>query len=524
MENNPFKKQMIQNQTTVKTGEGGVHHQYSQEEIYSFVCIINHYVKDDELLKKYMPINPDNEEVFDKLKDGLILAKVVDRAQAGSINFKAMNTKEPLNIFQIKENLNLVIESAKSIGCKIINIFPESVTEKKEHLVLGLLWQLVRACCTSGVFLKDNAFLEKLVDSDKDKDLDDLKSKPAEEILKRWFNYHLAQAKHDRRVNNFSEDIKDGINYTILLNQLNGDKCNLAGLEAGEEQRAQKVIDDANKLGVYKMIRGKDITTGNSKLNLLFIAEIYNACCESVKSDNKMDNDSREERSFRLWANHLGVTGADGNPYFFSNLYQDCADALMLLKMMEKIGPSGCVDWKKCKFPAKNQFESTENGNYAVKVAKEIGFTVIGIDGKNIINKDKKSILAILWQMVRKHCLDTIGGIDEAELLKWANTTAAANSKDVSAIKSWQDSSLKTSKFLFALLAGANAKCFNWDNVKTGDGPDELEQNATYFISSARKAGVKVFCVWEDIKEVKAKMILTIIASIKQTIDTKGKK
>ncbi len=39
-----------------------------------------------------------------------------------------------------------------------------------------------------------------------------------EEILLRWFNYHLE--KSSRRVNNFTGDIKDSECYTVLLNQI----------------------------------------------------------------------------------------------------------------------------------------------------------------------------------------------------------------------------------------------------------------------------------------------------------------
>jgi plastin-1 len=63
-----------------------------------------------------------------------------------------------------------------------------------------------------------------------------------------------------------------------LLNQLNSEKCDLSGLGDNELTRAGKAIDNANKLGAEKVIVDKDITSGNSKLNLLFTAEIYNAC------------------------------------------------------------------------------------------------------------------------------------------------------------------------------------------------------------------------------------------------------
>ena len=40
------------------------------------------------------------------------------------------------------------------------------------------------------------------------------------------------------------------------------------------------------------------------------------------------------------------------------------------------------------------------------------------------------------------------------------------------------------------------------------------ENNAKYAISIARKLGATVFLVWEDIAEVKSKLLLTLLASI----------
>lgn len=50
--------------------------------------------------------------------------------------------------------------------------------------------------------------------------LSDLLALSPEEILLRWFNYHLEKAGSTRRVHNFTGDIKDSECYTILLNQI----------------------------------------------------------------------------------------------------------------------------------------------------------------------------------------------------------------------------------------------------------------------------------------------------------------
>jgi len=60
-----------------------------------------------------------------------------------TIDMRVVNKKN-LKVFTIHENQTLVINSASSIGCHITNIGPEDLANGKPHLVLGLLWQVIR--------------------------------------------------------------------------------------------------------------------------------------------------------------------------------------------------------------------------------------------------------------------------------------------------------------------------------------------------------------------------------------------
>lgn len=52
------------------------------------------------------------------------------------------------------------------------------------------------------------------------------------------------------------------------------------------------------------------------------------------------------------------------------------------------------------------------------------------------------------------------------------------------------------------------------------DDTDEAkEQNAKYVLSVARKLGATIFLVWEDIKEVKPKMLMIFVATLKYVCD-----
>lgn len=67
----------------------------------------------------------------------------MNRSQPGTIDERALN-RGKLNIYQVHENLTLALNSAQAIGCNIVNIGPEDLQAGKPHLVLGLLWQIIR--------------------------------------------------------------------------------------------------------------------------------------------------------------------------------------------------------------------------------------------------------------------------------------------------------------------------------------------------------------------------------------------
>lgn len=139
---------------------------------------------------------------------------------------------------------------------------------------------------------------------------------------------------------NFTSDLKDAENYTILLNQLDK-SLNKDGLTMPVEKRAEKVIADSNKLGVPNVIYPKDIISGNQKLNTLFCAEVFNTCPgleateEEYNAAKLLDDDAegtREERCYRMWANSLGI-----DDLYINNLYEDFKDGIALLKIQEKV-------------------------------------------------------------------------------------------------------------------------------------------------------------------------------------------
>jgi plastin-1 len=55
---------------------------------------------------------------------------------------------------------------------------------------------------------------------------------------------------------------------------------------------------------------------------------------------------------------------------------------------------------------ATSKFKLVENANYAVNIGKDFGFSMVNIGGVDIVDKKKKLILAIIWQLMRMYvCL-----------------------------------------------------------------------------------------------------------------------
>jgi plastin-1 len=146
------------------------------------------------------------------LTDGLVLAKLINDSVTGTIDERVLNIKK-INTFQMTENNNVVINSAKAIGCSVINIGAQDLIEGREHLVLGLIWQIIKIGLQAKIDIKFHPELFRLLEPGET--LEDFLKLPPEQILLRWFNYHLKKAGWQRKVTNFSSDVKVCDGYVI---------------------------------------------------------------------------------------------------------------------------------------------------------------------------------------------------------------------------------------------------------------------------------------------------------------------
>ena len=112
---------------------------------------------------------------------------------------------------------------------------------------------------------------------------------------------------------------------------------------------------------------------------------------------------------------------------------------------------------------------------------------------------------------MRESTLKILGNKKETDILAWANLMNPMTQP----LKSFSDKRLCDSTFYFDLMEKIQPHITDWDIVMKDDTSKEaLQNNAKYAISIARKLGATIFLVWEDISEVKGKMLMTFTAAL----------
>jgi len=524
-------------------GIGSVMHSFSQEEMSAFAEHMNYVLGDDKDLAYLMPIKTTGLDLCFKIADGCLLSKFINLAVRDTIDYRVVNKPKKrngfkLSLFQMNENNSLMINAAKSIGVNTINIGAGDMREGmgKPHLVLGIIWQLVKIQLLNQINLMNHPELIRLLGENET--LEQLLALPAEQLLLRWFNFHLKEAGHKRRVKNFGKDVADGECYTVLLNHLNPKKCTLDPLEEKNDlKRADMVVRNAEALGAKVFIKPRDIIDRNERLNLAFTASIFNHCPglipitdeEEKELCGMMDDDvgdTREERAFRMWINTLGIDNL-----YINNLFEDCKDGLVLLKVIDKIEP-GLVSWAKVEKKPKNKFKKVSNNNYAVVLCKYLKFSLVTTGGADIVAGRKKLVLGLVWQLMRYHSIkfltqlskDKGKQIADKDILVFCNKMAKDSKKTKMKLRSFGDKNrLKDGKYFIYVLGAVFPEVIDWELMTEGETLDDALLNARYALSVARKENCTIFLLPEDIVEANPRMCMTFGAAI-MTEHVKSKK
>ncbi|KAL2857385.1 calponin homology domain-containing protein [Aspergillus pseudodeflectus] len=520
----------------VQGSSSNVTHTINEDERTEFTRHINAVLAGDPDIGSLLPFPTDTFEMFDKCKDGLVLAKLINDSVPDTIDERVLNKAgkkiRELNAFHMTENNNIVINSAKGIGCSVVNIGSGDIIEVREHLILGLIWQIIRRGLLGKIDIKLHPELYRLLEEDET--LEQFLRLPPEQILLRWFNYHLKNAQWPRRVTNFSTDVKDGENYTVLLSQLAPEHCSRQPLQTRDLlQRAEEVLTNADKVNCRKFLTPTSLVAGNPKLNLAFVANLFNTIpgLDPITEEEKLEVEDfdaegeREARVFTLWLNSLDVQPA------VNSLFDDLRDGTILMQAYDKVIP-GSVNWRHVnKPPASGQemmrFKAVENTNYAIELGKHHGFSLVGVQGADITDGQRTLTLGLVWQLMRRDITNTLSSlasrlgkreITDSEMIKWANDMSRKGGRG-SSIRSFKDQSIGSGVFLLDVLSGIKASYVDYDLVTPGQTDEQAYANAKLSISIARKLGATIWLVPEDICQVRSRLVTTFIGSLMATYE-----
>jgi septal ring factor EnvC (AmiA/AmiB activator) len=273
---------------STREGMAGAIHSFSEEEKSGYVDHINSNLRNDPDLQGVVPINPSNLDLFSAVSRGVLLCKLINQAFPNTINESKLNVRAS-NPYEKNENHELCIAAAKKLGVVVENIGASDLLAGTPHLVLGLVWQIIKKSLLAQVTANLSKTESGVIDM------------PPEKVLFTWFNYHLAKAGETRKITNWGKDLQDSVLYMTLLSQLDPsriskEECNRALTESDLLRRAETVLEFADRLGCCKFITAKEILNANPRLNLAFVATLFNTYPQMGPTEEELRLNSLQEK------------------------------------------------------------------------------------------------------------------------------------------------------------------------------------------------------------------------------------
>ncbi|KAL5177838.1 Fimbrin-5 [Glycine soja] len=239
--------------------------------------------------------------------------------------------------------------------------------------------------------------------------------------------------------------------YAYLLNALAPDHCSPVTLDTKDgNERANLVLDHAERMGCKRYLTPRDVAEDTKKMSY----------AEMMTDDVQT---SREERCFQLWINSLVIST------HVNNMFEDVRNGWILLEVVDNIFPRS-VNWKHAtRPPIRMPFRKVENCNQVIKIGKQLRFSLVNLAGNDIVQANKKLILALLWQLMRFTMLQLLKivrshsqgkEITDADILKWVNrkVKSTGRTSHIESFKLEANAILAVSVSLAVCNAGAAVK------------------------------------------------------------------
>lgn len=115
------------------------------------------------------------------------------------------------------------------------------------------------------------------------------------------------------------------------------------------------------------------------------------------------------------------------------------------------------------------------NCGYAVELGKQMHFSLVGIEGKDIYDGNQTLTLALVWQLMRAYTLTVLAQCTQTgdrlatdrEIINWVNEKLESSGKQ-SRIKSFQDSSIADARPVLDLIDAIKPGTINYELIQHG--------------------------------------------------------
>eukprot|EP00210_Caulerpa_lentillifera_P001442 g1384.t1 len=530
----------------------------SEEQEFNFLIrFANEYINDESFCLE----DQDFPSCIEACGQGAIPCLLLNALEPETVDIRALNiptSDHDLSFQEKKQNHILCINSLATISTaketEILN--PEKLVEGDKASILNLLWRIVNSATLGRIDVHRIRGLRALQEDEED--ISHFLDLSSEDLLIRWVNWRLSQADNHQPIANLVKDLNDCSIYLKLQNEFQSELFNLDETlqDSDVGNCARQVLSNCSRLEMRTSHCSNDLLSGSFKMNAVFLSQMFlsnpglEMDMESAEEDasgapETDDNEgSREERTFRMWMN--SVCSSMKCLSLFSESFRT---GWMLLEVIDSMEPNS-IDWSRTfKPPFKpivKRIKSVENCNQIIQVAKDsLNLSLVGIGGDDIADGKRKPILALVWQLLRLHTLRILDSalesstsvnasktaslkarnsqsfmteelektkLNENDVLSWANHMLSLSGSAMR-INSFKDSVLSNGIALLDLLKAIEPNAIQEKHITEGITPEDKEMNAKYVLSVARKLGATIFIIWEDITEVKPKMILLLIAS-----------
>ncbi|CAI5740006.1 unnamed protein product [Peronospora farinosa] len=157
-----------------------------------------------------------------------------------------------------------------------------------------------------------------------------------------------------------------------------------------------------------------------------------------------------------------------------------------------------------------------------VVLGKQLNFSLVNVGGADIFDRceEDESVDCVAQHAIpATEDFERSGGagrgeITDKDIVGWANEKVRQSGRAKGNIVSFRDPSLSDGLYLLDLIHAVEPRAVDWDMVLQDKTDDAKASNAKYTISCAQKIGATVFLMYEDIVEVKPKMMMTFVASL----------